>query len=207
MDVTIAIATFGTCEWVQLAEERAIPSAKAQGVPVVHRHANTLAEARNAVLAEVFTEFVIHLDADDQLSPDYVEQMAKGSADLRAPAVSYVKNSYARAPYVPKVPGHLHDCEAECVASGDGNWLVVGTAARTQLLKDAGWWKPWSIYEDFDLWMRVLQRHATVEAIPEAVYIAHVNPQSRNRAPEMAFKNRIHHEIVRANLGEPQVAA
>jgi glycosyltransferase involved in cell wall biosynthesis len=205
LDATICIGTFGGNEWVQLAAERAIPSAQAQGVPVIHRHGATLAQARNEALALVKSEWAVFLDADDQLTPDFVEQMAKGSADLRAPAVSYVKNGTPRAPYVPKVAGHSHECTAECLP--EGNWLVIGTTVRTEMAREVGGFKEWACYEDWDFFQRCWLAGATVEAIPEAVYLAHWRRASRNRAPDMAFKNRIHHEIVAANLGQTQAAA
>jgi cellulose synthase/poly-beta-1,6-N-acetylglucosamine synthase-like glycosyltransferase len=206
-DFTIAVGTFGGNEWVQLATERAIPSAEAQGCAVVHRHGTTLAQARNAALAMVDTEWVVWLDADDELSSGYIEALAGGTADLRAPSVSYVKNGQPREACVPKVAGHSHECDAECIASGAGNWLVVGTAARAELLREVGGWRNWPIYEDFCLWLRAIRAGASVEAIPAAVYLAHWRHDSRNRAPDMAFKNRIHREILKTNLGSEEIAA
>jgi GT2 family glycosyltransferase len=200
IDATIAVATFGDSSWADLAQARAIPSAEALGVPVVHVHDETLHDARNAALDLVGTEWVVHLDADDELEPGYLDHMACGTADLRAPAVRYVRGPRQHTPYVPKVAGHTHDCTGDCIASGAGNWLVVGTMARTQLLRDIGGWRDWPMYEDFDLWMRALLTGATVEAIPSAVYRAFARPDSRNRGPSMVEKNRVHYAIVAANL-------
>jgi len=200
VDVTIGVATFGGEEWVRLAHERAIPSAEAQGVPVIHRHAATLADARNAVLADVETEFVIHLDADDELEPGYVEALASGTADLRAPAVRYVTAHRERAPYVPRVAGHAHACTAACLP--DGNWLVIGSAVRAQMLRDVGGWRQFAWSEDWDAWIRCWQAGATIEAIPEAVYRAYVRLDSRNRGPDRAFRNTVHQQIHRANFPE-----
>jgi glycosyltransferase involved in cell wall biosynthesis len=200
MDVSVVVASFGSQEWVCLACSRAVPSALAEGVPVIYVHGLSLHGARNAGLAQVETEHVVFVDADDELEPGYIEAMASGSCDLRAPAVRYIRGGRPRAPYVPRVASHHHDCTAECVTSGAGNWLVVGTCARTDLLRETGGWREWDCYEDFDLWMRVLLLGATVEAIPAAVYRAHWRADSRNRAPAMVDKNRVHHEIVAANL-------
>lgn len=195
MDVTVCISTYGDPEWVRLAE-RAIASARSQA-PVIHRHGSTLANARNEALALVDTEWVVHLDADDELEPGYIEAMAAGSADLRAPAVRYVRGASSRLPYVPRVFGHEHDCDAACLP--DGNWLVIGTAVRTELLRAAGGWREWDVYEDWDAFLRCWLAGGSVEAIPEAVYRAHVRPDSRNRAPSAELKNRTHLAIVEAN--------
>ena len=74
MDVTICVATFGDPTWQTLARTRAVPSAEAQGVPVVHVHGRTLHAARNAAVEQAQTEWVIHLDADDELTAGYVQR-------------------------------------------------------------------------------------------------------------------------------------
>ena len=200
MDVTIVVASYGDRQWIDLAHERATRSAMQQGAPVIYVHGLTLHGARNAGLAQVETEHVVFLDADDELEPGYLDAMLTGTADLRAPAVWYVKSSgRAQAPYVPRVAGHTHACTGECIASGDGNWIVIGAMVRTEMVRRAGGWRDWPCYEDFDLWMRVLLLGATVEALPAAIYRAHVRQDSRNRAPAMEVKNTVHHEIVAAN--------
>lgn len=205
MDVTVAVCTYGDDHWQQLAQ-RAIASAETQA-PVTHIHGDSLHGARNQALDHVDTPWIVYLDADDELEAGYIDALARGTADLRAPAVRYVTRGKAHQPRMPRVAGHRHDCMAECIASGAGNWLVVGTAAPTQMLRDVGGWEPWPVYEDFAIWMRVLRAGATVEAIPSAVYRAHVRSDSRNRTPAMRVKNRVHHEIVAAVLGEQAAAA
>lgn len=201
MDVTIAVCTFGDGEWVDLARERALPSAREQTNQVLHlHHLDSLQHARNAALEQIETEWVIYLDADDELEPGYVEAMAKGTADVRGPMARYVREGHRDRLWQPRVYGHQHDCVAECITSGAGNWLIVGAAVRTELARAAGGWRDWPCYEDFDFWMRVLQTGASVELIRDAIYRAHVRLDSRNRGPAIAHKDRVHHQIVAANL-------
>ena len=196
MDVTVIIATYGDAEWQQLAEQAAA-SAETQCDEVLCVHGDTLAAARNEGLRAAGGRYVIHLDADDQLEPGYVDALLTGTADLRAPAVRYVtETGHERLPRVPRVAGHDHDCTGACLP--DGNWLVVGTLARRQLLIDVGGWEEWPLYEDWALWARCHAAGATIEAIPAAVYRATWRPASRNRAPDRRFKERIHHEIAAA---------
>lgn len=197
MDVTIAVATFGDPSWVNLAQQRAIPSAAKLGVPVIHRHADTLHDARNACVDSVDTEWMVHLDADDELEAGFLDALLAGTADLRAPAVRYVKGLHLPAPIMPKVAGHDHMCSAACLPYG--NWLVVGTLVRPQLVRDVGGWRdfPWS--EDWDLWVRCWQAGATIEAIPQAVYRAHVRRDSRNRGLARSARLDAHRAIAEAN--------
>ena len=195
--VTIGVATFGDASWVALANERAIPSARAQGARVIHCHRATLSEARNAVLDATATELLVNLDADDELEAGYIDTLLAGSADLRVPSVRYVaEGRRPQEPRVPRVAGHDHDCSAACLPQG--NFMVIGTLARAQLLRDAGGWEefPWS--EDWAMWSRCWKAGATIETIPEAVYRAHVRWDSRNRAPDRAAKNAAHEQIHRA---------
>lgn len=198
MEVTVVVATFGGDEWVDLARSRAIPSAEALGVPVVHAHAGTLSDARNAGLAQVNTEWVCHLDADDELEPGYFDAIASGTADVRAPAVRYVSWTTNRPARVPKVAGHTHACTAECLV--DGNWLVIGSVARTELLRAVGGHMEFDWSEDWSLWLRCHLAGASFEAIPQAVYRAHVRRDSRNRSASAQKRLEVHRQIERAHM-------
>lgn len=198
--VTVVVPYTGE-PWRTWAHERAIPSAEALGVPVVIGEGSTVAEARNNGLAQVGTEWVIHLDADDELAPGYVDAMATGSADLRAPAVTYIQLGGRRAsvPLVPEVWGHkrFHDqCLGECLP--EGNWLVVGALVRTELVRAVGW-QEWPIFEDWALWLAMWRAGATVEAVPAAIYRAWSQRGGRNSSLPLHERNRVHHEISRAN--------
>jgi glycosyltransferase involved in cell wall biosynthesis len=200
-DVTIAICTYGDEQWREIAS-RAHASVGAQADVVrVHSYMGGLHDCRNEALDLVDTEWVIYLDADDELEPGYVDAMATGSADVRAPAVRYMRGGRAYPPYVPNVAGHArHACTADCLP--EGNWLVIGSAVRTQMLRDVGGWRdfPWS--EDWDTWLRCWRAGATLEAIPAAVYRAHVRMDSRNRGAAQATRDAAHRAIHRANFPE-----
>jgi hypothetical protein len=112
--------------------------------------------------------------------------------------VRYVRQGRNRTePYVPTVAGHRHACTADCLDFG--NWLVVGSVARTELLLRVGGWHDYEWSEDYDLWVRCRHVGATFEAAPSAVYRAHVRPDSRNRAPSREFKLAAHRAIAEAN--------
>jgi hypothetical protein len=191
--VTVVVGTFGSESWARLARDRAIPSAEMQA-PVVHVHGGTLARARNEALGQVKTEFVVTLDADDELAPDYVAQMLEGWADIRAPAVRHVWPSWQSEPEVPRVWGHEHDCEAGCLRHG--NFCCIGSMVRTELARKVGWEEfGWS--EDWYTYARCVRAGATIESLPNAVYIAHHRPRSRNRVAN-AVGLKWHRAIERA---------
>ena len=198
-DVGIVVAVFGDLDrWRPLAA-RALESARAQNpAQIEYVEGRSLHEARNEGLGRLRTDWVVHLDADDELEPGYLDAMARSAADLRAPAVRYVRGRHPGHATMLRVSGHLdHPCTADCLT--EGNWIVVGAAARTELVRAVGGWRdyPWS--EDWDLWVRCWKAGATIEPVPAAVYRAHVRHDSRNRAPERAFKLAAHQAIARAN--------
>jgi GT2 family glycosyltransferase len=185
--------------WRPLAQ-RALASAHASGAEQVeYVEGATLHEARNEGMARLGTEWVVHLDGDDELEPGYLDTLRAGTADVRAPAVRYVHGTSRRSapPAMPRVWSHLHNCIAECLPLG--NWLVVGAMARVDLLREVGGWRdfPWS--EDWDLWLRCHLAGATFEAIPDAVYTAHRGPVMRNRALPQSERLRVHGLIAAAN--------
>lgn len=194
IDCTIVVASYGDRTWHELAN-RAVQSAFDQDVPVITVHGLSLHEARNAGLTQVRTDYTVFLDADDELRPDYCKILSQGTADLRVPSVQYVTpGGQPRPPYVPNVAGHIHACEASCLR--DGNYAVIGSMVDTDMLRSVGGFRDEIAYEDWSAWLRLYLQGATVQTIPEAVYVAHVRADSRNRALSMEVKNRVHHEIV-----------
>jgi glycosyltransferase involved in cell wall biosynthesis len=197
MSITVVIPTFGDDIWQEYAQ-RAIASAKIQA-PVIHVHGDNLMDARNRCLAEVETEYVVHLDADDTLLPGYVNAMLRGSADVRVPWVRSMHN-VAREPYRPRVYGHHHLCEPACLLQG--NYIVVGAAVRTELARQVGGWWNESIYEDWSLWLRCYRADASFE-YTNAIYGFHKRPDSRNHSGE-AYQERHawHQRIVASIIGD-----
>lgn len=193
----MCVGTYGGADWAKLALTRAIPSI-GDG-PWVHVHSKTLAQSRNEALANVETPWVCFLDADDELTPNYFDRMAAGTADVRAPSVSYIVKGRPRLARLPQVFGHRHrkPCRADCLQ--DGNWLVIGSVARTDLIREVGGFHEWPVYEDWDLWLRCYLAGATFEAIPKAVYRAHASPGSRNRSANRRTRGKTHQDILEAN--------
>jgi cellulose synthase/poly-beta-1,6-N-acetylglucosamine synthase-like glycosyltransferase len=184
-DFTIVVATFGTKEWRERGKQAA--AAVEHQAPVVHVHGKALHTARNTALERVETEFVIHLDADDSLEAGYVEAMARGVGDLLVPRVRNVRNGQPRAVYTPSVARHHHLCEPDCLLQG--NYIVVGAAVRTELVKQVGGWQDESIYEDWSLWLRCHRAGAVITWVPQAIYRAHQSADSRNHSG-LAYEER-----------------
>jgi glycosyltransferase involved in cell wall biosynthesis len=202
--VSIVVATFGDDSYRTMAEQVAIPSAEATGCPVIPVHGDTIHGARNTGLEQVLTEFVIHLDSDDQLEPGYVDAMLAGTGDVRVPRVRYVTPGQPEpAPVMPRVVnGRRHRrhpaCTQACLV--DGNWIVIGAMASTQLLRDIGGWRDYG-WEDWDVFLRCHLAGAVILPCPDAIYRA--NRRANSRGGYTAAESLAHHRAVAAACGVP----
>lgn len=184
MDATIIIGIFGDAKyWLNRAEQGSIASAERQGRRVIVSYSDTLAKARNLGAAKADTEWLIFLDADDELKLGYVDALMAGSGDLRAPAVQWIKNG------VPSEPETLHTRDIETM-----NPCVIGTAIRKDMFDDCGGFQEWEAWEDYALFLKAFRRGAEIVHHPQAIYKVYDGANSRNKqnfnGPELM--NMIH---------------
>lgn len=200
------IASYGGNEWARLAADRALPSAtdqtrKFDQLVIHHEPDGSLMSCRNAAATEVTSEYLVFLDADDELHPTFADAIDEAiEAHVTAtpvargftPAVAYTAGR--RRP-----PGRIWPRQN----LHDGNWLVIGTVVPTAAFRAVGGFHDWPLYEDWCLWQR-MERETGIEwvEVPDALYVAHANQQSRNRSPSRQAKLAAHHEIRRANYPE-----
>lgn len=180
MDCSILIATYGDPEWESLAMSRAYPSATSQGareVLVKHEPEQSIAEVRNSLAEKATGEWLCFLDADDELAPGYLEAMERiqkrqrDGAVLLTPAVMQIRQGRRRRPsFYPEV--NLLS----------GNWLIVGTLLTRSLFFEAQGFSDYPHgFEDWSLWSKCTKLGARVVKVPRAIYVQHVNPNSKHR--------------------------
>lgn len=182
MNVSICIATYGNREWEVMAEERALPSAVAQGdveILMGHQLDGTIASARNGLAERATSDWLCFLDADDELGDGYVQAMRRKMEHdaLLMPAVSYVYGRKRRS----SVMSDIRDLTVD-------NFLVIGTLVERSLFFSVGGFSDYPHgFEDWSLWAKCWKAGAQIVQVPKAVYIAHVNPHSKHR---QAWRNR-----------------
>lgn len=179
--VDVVIPTFGgiTREWERL-RERAIHSVYEQtavfesgvDIRIWPTIGENLADARNRGANRGKGEWLIFLDADDELDSHYVEAMVAGTGDMRWPSTIGVHED-----------GHEDDYPVLLQPKGSllvHNWMVIGTMIRREQFLKVGGFRDLPILEDWDLWIRLVIDGAVPMACPDALYRVHVRANSRN---------------------------
>ena len=179
MTISVVVATYGGPEWVTMAEERAIPSTLGQGaheVVAVHENDGTIATCRNRGAAEATGEWLLFLDADDELAADYVAAMRRAAGRhstpevLLTPAVQQIRKGRPGRPFF------FPECSLTT-----GNWLIIGTLIRREFFHQIGGFRdhPHGL-EDWNLWARAVRMGASIVKVRDAVYRAHWNSRSKH---------------------------
>lgn len=153
---------------------------------IVREHGETLADARNQGAQDASTEWLIFLDADDELDEYYVAEMFSEEieGDIRRPStLGVVKGVEDDLPVmIPRRPLY------------ESNFVVIGSMVRReQVLKVGGFDRTLPMSEDWDLFLRMVIDGAIITDVPDAVYRVHVRPDSRNS--DGVLGNRIYNQI------------
>lgn len=135
-------------------------SVYAQTVPVVHLVRVDVdgvgpAVIRSELLDEAQTDLVAFVDDDDLVDPDHVEilldALGNTGADL---AWSYHRCEGLGAPKTPRPRSDAATLEQ--LRTGR-NCIPVTVLARREAIEDAGGFQPSDRYEDYALWLRMLE--------------------------------------------------
>lgn len=170
------IATYGDYgTWAPLIR-RALDSVNRQTrIPdeVVVHHGQDLACARNGGANLVSTDWLIFLDADDELDERYIEASLAGSGDIRQPSTLGIQGDQVDdyPVLIPEAP------------LAERNYIVIGAMQWRDKFLQAGGFANYSALEDWELWQRlVLHQKAVVTPCPDAIYRVHVTPTGRNNS-------------------------
>jgi glycosyltransferase involved in cell wall biosynthesis len=195
--VTCVVATSGSWEWAELARTRAVPSCEAaqpDQLIVQHGPRQTVCEARNQAAQACGTDWLVFVDADDELTSGYFQALRSYLTSpelLVAPYVSYVL--YEGGMGTPAIPnaGRWPDL----------NDAITATAISASWFRRLGGWDhrywPWS---DWELWLRACKAGARKLHAPECVYRAYSGPHGENNKhpnPRQlhAQIKRLHHQV------------
>lgn len=126
------------------------------------------AAMRTAMLGEVRTPLVAFLDDDDLLDPDHLEilvdALERANADL---AWSFHRTEGSTAAVTPRPRS---DRAAVKLLRGGRNCIPVTVVARAGVIARAGGFLATDRYEDYSLWLRMLDAGATFTCVREETW-------------------------------------
>jgi GT2 family glycosyltransferase len=200
----VIIGSYGEESWAELAHERALPSAQAVNaheVLIGHDPEGTVATFRNVLAEKAEGDWLLFLDADDELDENYLLAMSaaygqrasrNGTPTLLTPATSRVRSG-GRRPRGKVLP------RADLRYM---NWLIIGTLIPTDLFRELGGFRDFPHgLEDWDLWTRAERYGVEIIEVPKAIYYAHFNRNSprrqffRQRAQQVYWHQMVGHSV------------
>lgn len=182
----IVIGTFGDQWWLQKAYDHAVPSAvlAMDGVDelVFVSHGMNLSDARNTpglVYGTSVADWIIFLDADDQLDVDYVHAMQR-----RVEALP--EGDYIIQPSTVGIRDGVQIGSPELIPPRGktilaGNHCVIGSAVPTRLFFEVGGFDEWPAWEDWALWIKCWMSGAKFTTCPEAIYKVGIDTSRKSR--------------------------
>ncbi len=165
------------------------------GVIVVHRENGGLGAARNTGLAATSAPLVYPLDADDLLEPGALRAMAEvleGHPEAGFTWGDYVVfgdyDGRYRAPdrFLPWTLTYVNP------------YPVCSLFRRTVLERAGGWQRPWG-YEDWDLWLRLIELNVAGVYSARAVYRRRIHGDSRMLVIARRRHKELYAELVQRN--------
>jgi len=213
MNIGVAIGTYDDRNVWEVLAARAIESVgNQQGVDVQWEwvHHDTLAMARNAAAALLISkhgcDFLVFLDADDELGPSFIEQMQRGIEKEQT-----ISNTAGRGKdpqysiFQPAVVEVLNgdDMSSPWIGSEprggllSQNYLHIGCVHSAHLFERIGGFSEWSVLEDWAYWLHATTRlGASVVQVPSAVYRVHVDDGRTGRnSGKIEVHNRVASQI------------
>lgn len=207
--ISVIIATYGDTEWPYLAVSRPLPSLVRQDshdVVLKHEREGTRATSLNNGAKQAAGDWLIFLDADDELAPGYVKAMAAQvfgigllqpeavKQMLFTPAVQHIRKGR------PSPPNPVFMDRG--ISLRDDNWLVIGTMIHRDLFNRVGGFDEYPHgFEDWALWSKCFRVGATVVKVPDAIYRYHHNPQSAHKRMWRDRKRQVQtHQRIKAEL-------
>lgn len=187
-DVAVVIAAHGDpLVWAPLID-RATESVRlqTQRPACIAGLVNTtnISDARNQLAKKVTDhQWLIFLDADDELDPTYVEAMMEGEGDIRKPSTLGVYEDGKTDDYPVMI---------KWKPLITGNHIVIGAMIRSSTFWEVGGFRLLPAIEDWDLWLRMELAGACISEVPNAIYRVHVRPNSRNQNNDALFHELQH---------------
>lgn len=185
-NIGVAIGTFGDRDFWAPLVERALQSvfSQSQQPMVKWVHHDTLHEARNAAAKKLMkqgADWLVFLDADDELERDYIlnmslaasisDQITNGAWPVFYPATRAIVDDVADRDIHLHTPGNLIQ----------QNFVNIGAMHKSRMFDMIGGFDDWPVLEDWAYWTKAWVMGAEYYPVGGAVYRAYIDNQRPGR--------------------------
>jgi glycosyltransferase involved in cell wall biosynthesis len=138
-----------------------------------------LAQVRNVAAGLVTTDWIVFLDADDWLDPFFIEHGeawlgTHTDVDVLTTDMRIVRDGHGERVVRSRVPRWWNELLAR-------NTIVQTSFIRRQLIDRVGGYDPSLAFEDWDFWLRVLQRGGRIARLPGAYVFWREHGQNKSK--------------------------
>lgn len=180
MSIGIAVCSYGDWSWKARAKKACDSALLTSADQVYWRHEDdgeNICEVRNSSVEKLETEWVIFLDADDNLDVNYVDAMREALESTDEDDVIFR----------PSLQGFYDNgdiTDVTMLARTDmyrQNCAVIGSMHRKDRFIEVGGFDPsLPILEDWDLWLKLMTTGSCIIDVHGAVYRNHIRTDGRN---------------------------
>ncbi len=165
-----------------------IDALERSGTPVLRKPNGGLGSARNAGLLAATTPWVLTLDADDILAPDFLEKtLAAAARSPRAAAVGTFMRCFTTDPAIATGGWMPLGFDRDLLASANHACPASCLLRRDVVLEAGGYDEHLVSFEDWDLWCTLAERGHEAAIVPEFLLHYRQRPDSMYHA--LAIRN------------------
>lgn len=220
VDVSIIIGTYGDEKWntrgdwlARFTYDNQLRYARNLSIEVINVHGDTLAEARNTGAGKARSAWLVFLDADDLLDPDYCSRLTRAVTPVTPGVTLHVPDIFC-----PSVRGFTaenvwgtqstsrfcgyrdfefidpQDHLPEVTSLIKRNYLPVGAPIWKQTFDRVGGFDEWPVLEDWAFWLKCQRNGAEFGQLEKLSYWINDDHQ-RNQHPDIdQIANQIRQE-------------
>lgn len=155
-----------------------IAQAENVAVHVISTREHNICACRNRGAALTTQPYLVFVDADDTLPPGYISQLLPAMARVRCGIAFPRFTSYG-------TNEHLAPMETNnAIFKGGGiyreNYIVSAALVKRQAFNAVGGWDGLPIFQDWDLWLRILDQGWLASLVPEVIFPVRTHGTSKS---------------------------
>lgn len=192
IDFETIIVDDGSTDPASVSLMDALASEPDSGVRVIRKPNGGLSSARNAGIAHARGTWILPLDADDVIDPDYIESLVVAAAlNPNAAVISTHVSYFTTEPLEPTGGWIPFGLDQELLRYRNCAAVATGVIKKAAIL-DIGGYDEWlNSYEDWDVYARLAEAGHESVIVPDFLFRYRVRPDSMARTTLIDHRDQI----------------